>query len=74
MGPDNSLLFFVFYLFNVAFSTFRLGYASALAWILFVIIMILTALTFRASRGAIYYEGAQETLTKRRRHQSRIRV
>ena len=38
-GPDKSLLFYVFYLYNKAFIEYEMGYASALAWILFVIIL-----------------------------------
>ncbi|MEV6284850.1 sugar ABC transporter permease [Kribbella sp. NPDC051770] len=55
-GPKDSLLFFVYYLYDNAFQNFRMGYASALAWILFVIIMALTAVTLRGSAFAIYYE------------------
>lgn len=55
-GPKDSLLFFVYYLYDNAFQNFRMGYASALAWMLFVIILALTAVTFRASAFAVYYE------------------
>ncbi len=56
-GPSNSLLVLVFYLFNNAFSYFRMGYASALAWILFAVILLLTLLQFRFARRWVYYEG-----------------
>jgi multiple sugar transport system permease protein len=37
---------------------FKMGYASAMAWILFVLIMGCTALLFRSARGRVYYAGA----------------
>ncbi len=55
-GPKDSLLFFVYYLYDNAFQNFRMGYASALAWILFVVIVALTAVTARGSAFAVYYE------------------
>ncbi|HEY0475347.1 MAG TPA: sugar ABC transporter permease [Kribbella sp.] len=55
-GPKDSLLFFVYYLYDNAFQNFRMGYASALAWILFAIILALTAVTLRGSAFAVYYE------------------
>jgi multiple sugar transport system permease protein len=64
-GPKDSLLFFVYYLYDNAFQNFRMGYASALAWILFVVILALTAVTLRGSAFAVYYE--TELSRKRRR-------
>jgi multiple sugar transport system permease protein len=64
-GPKDSLLFFVYYLYDNAFQNFRMGYASALAWILFVVILALTAVTLRGSAFAVYYE--TEMTRKRRR-------
>ncbi|MBX3085466.1 MAG: sugar ABC transporter permease [Anaerolineae bacterium] len=55
-GPGNSLLFYVYYLFTNAFNYFKMGYGSALAWILFVIVMILTLIIFRTSRSWVHYE------------------
>jgi multiple sugar transport system permease protein len=57
-GPDNAGLFYVLYLYRNAFQWFKMGYASALAWILLLIIFFFTALTFRSSRSWVYYEGA----------------
>lgn len=57
-GPDNAGLFYVLYLYRNAFQWFKMGYASALAWILLLIILFFTALTFRSSRFWVYYEGA----------------
>ncbi|GGA48531.1 carbohydrate ABC transporter permease [Paenibacillus physcomitrellae] len=55
-GPDNSLLFYAYYLYQNAFMWFKMGYGSALAWVLFVIILIFTALVFRSSALWVYYE------------------
>jgi len=41
-GPEDSSLFYVLYLYRVAFQNFDMGYASAMAWLLFVIILIIT--------------------------------
>lgn len=56
-GPNNATLFYIFYLYRKAFSEAQMGYAAALAWVLFLIIMALTALVFRSSRFWVYYEG-----------------
>lgn len=55
-GPANATLFFVLYLYNNAFSYFKMGYASALAWALFVFIGIVTLLLFWSARFWVYYE------------------
>jgi len=59
-GPGTSTLFYALYLFRNAFEYFRLGYASAMAWILFAIIGVLTFIVFKASGRFIYYEGGGE--------------
>jgi multiple sugar transport system permease protein len=56
-GPLDSTLFYVLYLFRQAFQFFNMGYASALAWILFLIILGLTLLIVRTSDRWVYYEG-----------------
>jgi multiple sugar transport system permease protein len=56
-GPRYSTLFVVLYLYQYAFSNFRMGYASAIAWALFLVILLLTIVTFRMSRYWVYYEG-----------------
>lgn len=58
-GPAYASLFYMLYLFQNAFSFLNMGYASALAWILFVIVLILTVIQFRASRQWVYYEGGE---------------
>jgi multiple sugar transport system permease protein len=56
-GPSDASLFYVFYIYRTAFSQSNLGYASALAWALFVIVLIVTLLVFRSARSWVYYEG-----------------
>jgi multiple sugar transport system permease protein len=56
-GPANASLFFMLYLYQNAFQYFRMGYASALAWVLFVYILALTMLTFRGSALWVFYAG-----------------
>lgn len=48
-GPNNSMLFYAYYIYKNGFESFKMGYASALAWILFVIILAITLLIFRAT-------------------------
>ena len=55
-GPLNSTLFFVLYLYRQAFQFFNMGYASALAWVLFAIIFGFTLLVVRSSNRWVYYE------------------
>lgn len=55
-GPANSTLFYVLYLYNNAFKFFKMGYASALAWVLFVIILIFTIIQLRMARLWVFYE------------------
>lgn len=58
-GPMKSTLFYMIYLYNRAFSG-HMGYASALAWILFAIIMVLTLLVLRSSDLWVFYEGERK--------------
>ncbi|MFC5449087.1 carbohydrate ABC transporter permease [Paenibacillus aestuarii] len=58
-GPNDSSLFYVYYLYRTAFTETKIGYASALAWILFFVVMILTFIVFKTSRKWVYYEGDQ---------------
>jgi multiple sugar transport system permease protein len=55
-GPNNSTLFYIYYLYTKAFTDSQMGYASALAWILFVIVLVITALLFRNARSWVFYE------------------
>jgi len=56
-GPADSTLFYVFHLFNHAFRYFNMGYASALAWVLFIIILIATLIQFRLAPKWVHYGG-----------------
>ncbi len=58
-GPNNKSLFFVFYLWRTAFNETEMGYASALAWVLFIIILFFTFLIFKFSKSWVYYEGEE---------------
>lgn len=56
-GPARSTLFYTMYLYNNAFSFLRMGYASAMAWIMFVIILTATLAITRISKSRVYYAG-----------------
>lgn len=55
-GPIKSTYFFALYLYEEAFKYFRMGYASALAWFIFFVIMIFTLIMLRVSGGLVFYE------------------
>ncbi|SHE11985.1 Inner membrane ABC transporter permease protein ycjO [Chlamydia abortus] len=55
-GPDWNSYFYVLYLYDTAFGQYRMGYASAQAWILFIIIFVLTMLSLWLSRRFVHYE------------------
>ncbi|MCT2584337.1 carbohydrate ABC transporter permease [Actinophytocola gossypii] len=54
---SEAALFYLIYLFQQAFQFLHMGYASAMAWLLFVIIMIITAIQVKVSKRFVYYEG-----------------
>ncbi len=56
-GPARSTTFYTMYLYNSAFRYLRMGYACAMAWILFLIILALTLLVYRMSRKRVHYGG-----------------
>jgi len=58
-GPANATLFYVLNLYRNGFQYVKMGYASALAWILFLIILVCTAAVLRTSRGRVYYGGTR---------------
>jgi multiple sugar transport system permease protein len=63
-GPGQSMLFYVLYLYNRAFGRvgvggLQMGYASALAWVLFAIILIITAIQLWFSKRWVYYESGE---------------
>lgn len=55
-GPLDSTLFYALYLFRTAFQSFRMGYASAMAWILFAVVLSLTLVQMRLAKRWVYYE------------------
>ncbi|MFC7404234.1 carbohydrate ABC transporter permease [Georgenia alba] len=54
-GPADSTLFYTLYLYQQGFRSFDMGYASAMAWVLLLIIAALTAINFFASRFWVFY-------------------
>ena len=56
-GAERAALFYVIYLFRNAFEFFKMGYASALAWVLFIVILVITLVQVRLSQRYVYYEG-----------------
>ena len=56
-GPSDSTLLYTLYLYQWGFTDFRMGFASAMAWVLLVVIGVLTALLFRGSRRWVFYAG-----------------
>ncbi len=60
-GPGTSTFVYVYYIYQAAFQYLKMGYASALAWILFTIILALTLLQLWGSRRWVYYEGGERS-------------
>lgn len=56
-GPQDSTYFYSLYLYNRAWKYLDMGYASAMAWMLFLVIVVLTALVFRTQRRWVHYGG-----------------
>ncbi|HSQ75021.1 MAG TPA: sugar ABC transporter permease [Bacteroidota bacterium] len=59
-GPNNATLFVVLYLYKKAFQEFRMGYASALAWILFALILAVTLFQLRMAKRWVHYEAGEQ--------------
>ncbi|WP_020015053.1 carbohydrate ABC transporter permease [Promicromonospora sukumoe] len=55
-GPSDSTMFFTLYLYQTGFGNFQMGYASAMAWVLLVIVAAFTAINFWASRFWVFYD------------------
>ena len=55
-GPSDSTMFFTLYLYQKGFGQFDMGYASAMAWFLLVIIGVFTAINFIASKYWVFYD------------------
>ena len=58
-GPVDSTTFYSFYLFNVAFGDFKMGYACAMAWILLAVVLAATGVILRTSARYVYYQGGE---------------
>ena len=58
-GPADSTLFWVLLIYRKAFEEFQMGYASALAWLLFLAVAVCTAVIFRVSRHWVFYASRQ---------------
>jgi multiple sugar transport system permease protein len=56
-GPADATLLYAYYLYVTAFQFFKMGYASAMAWVLFVIVLVATIVLFRTSSRWVYYGG-----------------
>jgi multiple sugar transport system permease protein len=59
-GPYSSTEFYAVYLYRNAFQFLKMGYASAMAWILFVVVLLVTLAIFRSSARWVYYGGSHE--------------
>lgn len=55
-GPNDSTNFYALYVYNQAFKYFDMGYASAMAWVLLVIIAVITGIIFKTSSAWVFYE------------------
>ena len=55
--PQDSLLFYTSHLYQQGFEGFHMGYAAALSWVMFVVIMLSTLLLIRSSRRWVHYQG-----------------
>jgi len=58
-GPNNATLFVVLYLYKKAFQEFTMGYAAAIAWVLFFLILAATVIQMKLARRWVYYEAGE---------------
>lgn len=58
--PANSTLFYSIYLYKNAFQYFKMGYASAMAWLLFIVTLLITLIIFRSARLWVFYAGGEQ--------------
>lgn len=66
-GPLKSTYFYGLYTYNNAFKHHKLGYASANAWVMFIIILVLTAIVFRSSSAWVFYETEAKNGSKKQK-------
>jgi multiple sugar transport system permease protein len=59
-SPGTSTMFFVIYYYQQAFQDLHLGYASAMTFLLFVLVLIITVVLLKSSSGWVYYENDQQ--------------
>jgi len=59
-GPVNATLVYLIYIYRRAFVSFKMGYTCAMAWVLFVVILILTLVQFRTASYWVFYEGERK--------------
>jgi multiple sugar transport system permease protein len=59
-GPNNSTLLLSLYLYRNAFEFLKMGYASAIAWVMFLIVMVLTLIVFRSAPFWVHYESERQ--------------
>ena len=59
-GPNNATLFYCYYIYRTGFNNQYMGLASAIAWVLFVIILVITLLLFKSSNSWVYYAGGED--------------
>ncbi|TBL81811.1 carbohydrate ABC transporter permease [Paenibacillus thalictri] len=59
-GPMDSTLFYALYLYEKSFTSFDMGFGSAMAWVLLLIIAFFTAIVFKSSAGWVHYESKGE--------------
>lgn len=60
-GPDYATWFYLLHLYNTGFQSFYMGYASALAWVFFVLVLAFTFIQFRFARRWVHYAGQKES-------------
>jgi multiple sugar transport system permease protein len=59
-GPNNATLFYVLYIYNQGFAFTKMGYASALAWVLFIVVLLVTLIQFKTAGRWVYYEAERK--------------
>jgi multiple sugar transport system permease protein len=59
-GPVHATLFYVFYLYQVGFQNLEMGYASALTWVLFLILLVVAMLVMKTSGRWVFYQGERQ--------------